>query len=197
MARLAQVFNGLMYDPEQMAGSLPIGKHKVVISDSEIKETKGGDGGFIQFTLEIIDGEHKGQTGPYRINLYNKNQQAVAIANKQLAALCYVTGVFQVNATEQLHGIPFTVEVDLQKGEEAKEKGYTEIKKVFDINGFEPWKQQRQPQPQQWQPQQQPATSQQWPPQSQPQQTWQQPQQEESVPQPPQQPDLPPWMQNR
>jgi hypothetical protein len=139
MTQLQQMFDANQYDPTQTSGaSLPVGKHPVVIDASEIKATQDNSGGFLELTLKIIDGPQTGTTGAYRLNLYNQSQKAVEIAHRQFSALCHAVKVFQVQDSAQLHNIPFIVEVALQKGQDAN--GYTEVKKVFDINGNEPGK---------------------------------------------------------
>lgn len=175
MAQLIQPFNPNQVDPTQSTGGFPIGRHKFVIVDSEVKATKANDGGFLEFTLKIIEGPNANITGPYRLNLYNANSTTCQIAQQQLSALCHVTNQFQLGPdgtrTEVLHNIPFFGEVAPQK----KNPEYTEIRKVFDINGNEPGKK-GQSQPQQQQPQQQ---SQEWGTGNQQQQAWgNQPQQQ-------------------
>lgn len=138
--QLQGLFDATNIDPSQGTPSLPVGKHPVVIKEGEVKGTKDNSGGLVALTLEIIDGPQKGTTGVYRINLYNASQEARDIAQRQMSALCHVTGVFKVENLQQLYGKPFVVEVGLQKGEEAQQKGYTEVKRVYDINGNEPGK---------------------------------------------------------
>lgn len=140
MAQLIQAFNAQQYDPTQGGGSLPVGRHPVIIESSEVKANKANDGGYLQLNLKLIDGPQMGKTGAYRLNLYHSNPQTAEIAHRQLSAICHVVGVFNVQDSGQLHNIPFIIEVGLQKGEEAAQKGYTEVKKVFDINGNEPGK---------------------------------------------------------
>ena len=155
MAQLLQAFNAQQFDPTQGGGSLPVGRHPCIIESSEVKANKANDGGYLQLNLKLIDGPQMGTTGAYRLNLYHSNPQTAEIAHRQLSAICHVVGVFNVQDSSQLHNIPFIIEVGLQKGEEAAQKGYTEVKKVFDINGNEPGKAgQGAPQAQ---PQQQPA----------------------------------------
>ena len=134
--QLIQPFNAQNFDPSQSVGSLPIGRHPVVIVSSEVKPNKNNDGGYLQLDLKIIDGPMQGTTGAYRLNLYHNNAQTVEIAHRQLSAVCYVTGVFQVNDSSQLHNIPFIIDVAPQKNDPQ----YTEVKKVFDMNGNEPGK---------------------------------------------------------
>ena len=140
MAQLLQAFNAQQYDPTQGGGSLPVGRHPVIIESSEVKANKANDGGYLQLNLKLIDGPQTGTTGAYRLNLYHSNPQTAEIAHRQLSAICHCVGVFNVQDSSQLHNIPFIIEVGLQKGEEAAQKGYTEVKKVFDINGNEPGK---------------------------------------------------------
>jgi hypothetical protein len=117
-------------------GGLPLGRHPVVIAESALKPTKDQTGGFLELRIEAIDGPAKGLSTFDRLNLHNKNPQAVEIANKQLAAYCHVTGVFAFNATEELHGKPFIVEMVARRDN----PNQTEIGKIFDINGNEPGK---------------------------------------------------------
>ena len=140
MAQLIQAFNAQQYDPTQGGGSLPVGRHPVIIESSEVKANKANDGGYLQLNVKLIDGPQTGTTGAYRLNLYHSNPQTAEIAHRQLSAICHCVGVFNVQDSAQLHNIPFIIEVGLQKGEEAAQKGYTEVKKVFDINGNEPGK---------------------------------------------------------
>lgn len=132
-----EAFNALNYNPNQSGSVLPIGKYPVIIESSEVKPNKENNGGYLQLNLKIIDGEHKGGGGVYRLNLYNQSQQAVEIAHNQLSSVCHVISVFNITDSSQLHDIPFIVEVGPQKND-AK---YTEVKKVFDICGNEPGKQ--------------------------------------------------------
>jgi hypothetical protein len=136
MAQLIQAFNAQNYNPEQSTGGLPIGKHPVVVDSSEVKPNKENNGGYLQLNLKIIDGPQTGTVGAYRLNLYHSNQQTVEIAHRQLSAVCHVTGVFMLQDSAQLHNIPFIVEVGPQKNDAQ----YTEVKKVFDIQGNEPGK---------------------------------------------------------
>src|ERR1700743_3059059 len=170
-------------------GGLPAGRHKVIIEKSEMVPTKDHHvtkKEYLKFTLKCIEGLANGGTQEDRLNIHNSSPQAVAIANSQLAAYCLVTIQRVVfNATEELHNIPFYIEVRQQRNNPE----YTESAKLYDINGNEPGKgvsPQVQAQPvvppqgfgptggmppqQQWQPPQG------QPPQQQPTQQWQPPQ---------------------
>lgn len=139
MANLGFRFNAHEVEPAGVAqAQLPISGPEglpVVITASEMTENKDKTGGFLKLDLTVIDGEHKGATGTYRLNLFNQNAKAVEIAYKQLSAICHAVNVFDVADSSQLHNIPFRVVVGLQKDPESAEKGYTEVKGVLYANG--------------------------------------------------------------
>jgi hypothetical protein len=149
--------------PAQVNGQ-PI-RHPVVIVGSALKPTKDGQGGFLELTIEAIDGPSKGQQQIDRLNLQNKSADAVRIANQQLSAYCAVTGVFAFNATEELHGKPFMLETKPR----SDNVNTFEVAKLYDINGNEPGKAgsggQPQGQPQGFGQQPPPPQGQQQPPQ--------------------------------
>lgn len=115
---------------------LPLGKHPVVIVGTDLKPTKDNQGGYLEITMEAIDGPAKGLQTIDRLNLHNKSETAVRIANSQLSAYCHVTGVFAFNATEELQGKPFVVEMVARRDN----PNQTEVGKLFDMNGNEPGK---------------------------------------------------------
>ena len=133
--QLMNAFDPNMYNPAgNGGGQLPVGRHPVIIENAEVKAASSGNGGLVEFTLKIIDGPNAGQTGPYRLNLYNSSVKAVEIANQQLTSICCLTGQYRLGADGKdltvLFNIPFVVEVQMQK--ESTE--YTEITKLFDMN---------------------------------------------------------------
>lgn len=140
MAQLMNPINIAGIDPTQSVGQFPVGKHPVVIFADEVTATKDQANGMLILNLRIIDGPNMGQEGAYRLNLYHQNQVTCQIAHKQFAAVCHAVGQpgFHNNTTESLWNIPFVIEVGLQKA--PNPENYTEIKKVFDMNGNEPGK---------------------------------------------------------
>jgi hypothetical protein len=147
MANLGKTFDPNAQEPSVIGGSqLPVSDKTgwpMVITASEMKETQAKDGqGYLEISIQIIDGEHRGEEGKMRFNLFNKNEQAVSIAERQLTALAYCVGIYQPFADSAiLHNRPFRGVVGLQKDAEAAAKGYTEIKGTLDINGNPPAKQ--------------------------------------------------------
>ena len=134
-------FDATKVEPAGLSSQLPVSGpdgYGVVISASEMKENKDKTGGYLELTLQVIDGEHKGESGAYRLNLFHSNAKAVEIAYRQLSAICHTVGVFQVADSTQLHNIPFKAVVGLQKGENPE--GYTEVKGVLCSDGSTPGK---------------------------------------------------------
>jgi hypothetical protein len=189
-----------MFDPTKIApatgeaGSLPASDsngHVCVIVGEEIKNVAGKDSEFmLVLELQIVEGPYAGQTGPYRLNIGNSSAEAVRIALSQLSAICHVVGWLQpLTETSVLRNKKFRVVVVPAKKEEDRNKGYTEIKKVLNLDGTKPGEgkapqqasapapapqapvaqpqQQFAPQPQQFA---DPALAQQFAPQPQPQQ---------------------------
>lgn len=131
-------FDATQYNPEQGIGHLPIGRHLVIIEADEIKKAKESQGGYLQLNLKCVQGDAQGQGHAYRLNLYNNNPQTVDIAHRQLSAVCYAVGVLGINGdTSVIHNLPFQVDVVAGRSDEAKEKGWTEVAKVYTANGEE------------------------------------------------------------
>lgn len=135
-------FDARQFDPVQSIGSHPVGKFPATISHTENVETKDKTGGMFVVTFTTPAGQIL-----FRYNLWNKEPKAVEIAHKQLSALCYATGIFQLGFQDEgaaLRNARLMIEVGYQKGEDPAQnpeaKGYTEVKKIFDVNGNEPGK---------------------------------------------------------
>lgn len=135
MAQLPQPFNPRNIDPTQGGGQLPIGRHLVEITGSDVKATKNNDGGYLQLNLVVYEGSDAGSSGAWRLNLYNDNEVVRQVSERQLSAICHVTGVQDLgNDSTSLHRRRMMVEVGVQKNNNQ----YTEIKRCFDIYGNEP-----------------------------------------------------------
>lgn len=108
---------------------LPANWYVAIISASETKPTKNGQGSYLQLTLDIVDGEYKGRKLFDRLNLINNNSQAVEIARGTLSAICHAVGVLEPQDSVELHNVPLQVKVIVKKNAETGEmqnevKGY-------------------------------------------------------------------------
>lgn len=144
---VAYSFNSGQHDPN-FGGGLgqlpPCKKTKVIAFESSQQPTKDGRGGYLQFLLRVVEGPLQGREGYINFQLHNVVAKTVEIANQQLSAFCHAVRVPAFTATEQLHNIPFLVDVDWQKGNEPTaekpEGGYTEVKALYDVSGQAPGK---------------------------------------------------------
>lgn len=89
--------------------ALPAGTYEVVITDSEMRNTKAQNGEMLVLTMDIISGDFKGRKVWDRLNLVNQNPQAVEIATRTLATICRAIGVMQISETSELHDKPLLV----------------------------------------------------------------------------------------
>jgi len=186
-------FNANQYEPNQgMSSHPPALKVPFQITNTAIKENSAKDGGYYEVELTSNLG-----SVIHRYNIWNKTPKAVEIAYGQLSALCRATGIYQLdwqNEGAALRGGRGLMDVGYQKGEEPSAdnpnaKGYTELKKVYDLGGNEPGKAPAQPQTMQQPQQNGPAPMQQQPgggwgqPNQPQQQAPQQPQPQQQQPQ--------------
>ena len=144
-------FNANQYEPNQggQGGHPPAQKVPFTITDAKIVENKDKNGGMF-----VVDLTSSMGTMVQRYNIWNQSPKAVEIAHGQLSALCRATGRFQIDWSNEgaaLKGGQGLMDIGYQKGEEPDpafpdRKGYTELKKVYDMGGNEPGKAPAQPQ---------------------------------------------------
>lgn len=117
MAKLPSVFNAADHD----AGGfepIPAGTYVAEIVKSEIKDTKDGTGKYISLQFKVIDGDYAKRLVFDMLNIVNKNQTAVEIANRNLKSIILACGHeddYELEDTEDLHGIPMGIRVAIQE----------------------------------------------------------------------------------
>ena len=105
-------FNAAAIQPQQSFDALPPGRYEVIITDSEMKETKAGTGEYLMLTFEVVgDTKHTGRKLWTRLNLVNKNATAIQIAERELSAICHCVGILSPSDSEELHNAPLVVDV--------------------------------------------------------------------------------------
>jgi hypothetical protein len=109
---MAQIqFNAAHVSPESQFAPVPNGDYPVVITESEMKPTKSGEGQYLQLVLEIIEGPYKGRRIWDRLNLVNPNHTAVEIAQRTLSQICHAVNHLTVQDTVELHNKPMMAKV--------------------------------------------------------------------------------------
>ena len=109
-------------EPEKL---LPVGEYQMQIVQSDIRQTKAGDGEYLWLELDIIGPKYAGRKFWDRLNIKNKNETAVSISRRKLATICAACGIVNtLGDTEQLHFKPLKVTI---KHRENKRTGELEI----------------------------------------------------------------------
>ena len=104
-------FDASAVEPQQSFDALPVGRYEVIITDSEMKDTKAGTGQYLQLTFSVTGGQHDGRKLWSRLNLVNPNATAVGIAERELSAICHCVGIITPADSEELHDRPLIVDV--------------------------------------------------------------------------------------
>jgi hypothetical protein len=104
-------FDANEVEPQGDFEPIPASKYVCAVVESEMKPTKSGTGQFLEFTLQVLEGEYTGRQLWARLNLDNPNAKAVQIARGQLSALCRSVGVLTPQDSSQLHNLPLSVRV--------------------------------------------------------------------------------------
>ncbi len=122
-------FDARTVDPTTDFDPIPANKYLAVITESQMKATKAGNGSYLELVFQVIEGEFKGRKLWARLNLDNTNPTAVQIARSELSAICHAVGVMQPKDSIELHNLPLLITVKLKKREDNGEltnevKGY-------------------------------------------------------------------------
>lgn len=117
MAFLGGVFDATKIQPDAPFEVIPAGSYLVMIVDSEMTQTKSGNGQILKLQLQVIDGPHQGATLFDRLNIVNPNTKAEEIAQRTLSAICHAVGKLQVQDSADLHNIPLVAVVKIRPAE--------------------------------------------------------------------------------
>ena len=114
-------FNANDVDPMTNFESIPAGKYLAVITDSEMKPTKSGNGMYLELKYQIIEDKYKGRNLWVRLNLDNPSPKAVEIARAELSSVCRAVGVMQPKDSLELHNLPLVIKVKCKRREDTDE----------------------------------------------------------------------------
>lgn len=111
--------------------AIPAGKYMAMITKSEFKQTKAGDGTYLSLHFKVMGGEHNGRMVFTNLNLVNPNATAVEIARKSLASICEAMGITEAwSDTNVLHDKPLMIRVKVNPET-------TQYAESNDVNGYE------------------------------------------------------------
>lgn len=114
-------FDANQVDPAAQFDPIPAGKYIAVITESEFKPTRAGDGQYLELTFQIVDGAHRGRLVWSRLNLENRNDTTVKLARGELSSICRAIGVMQPRDSIELHNIPLEITVGLKRRDDSGE----------------------------------------------------------------------------
>ena len=147
-------FNANEVEPTTAYEPLPAGKYLSEISASEMKQTKSGNGSYLELEFTVLDGPCRGRKTWDRLCIDHPNELTQRIARGNLSAICRAVGVLQPRDSVELHHLPMVITVRCKKRKDTGEisneiKGYAKR----EVAAGQP-PQQTQTQPQQQPPQQ-------------------------------------------
>jgi hypothetical protein len=110
---------------------LPAGWYTATISQSELKDTKAGNGQYIKLRYDITGPTHQGRVVFGNLNIKNANPKAEEIGRQQLGDIMRAIGLAKVTDTDQLIGgqigIKLEVKQDEQYGASNEVKGFKSL----------------------------------------------------------------------
>lgn len=126
-------FDASQVEPPGDFGPIPPGKYLAVITDSEMKPTKAGNGSYLQLTFQILEGDYANRRLWARLNLDNPSEIAIRIAKAELSAICRAVEILTPQASADLHNLPLVIQVVCEKRPDTgaivnKVKGYSKQK---------------------------------------------------------------------
>jgi hypothetical protein len=128
-------FDATTVDPDVGFDPIPANDYLAMITDSEFKDTKAGDGQYLQCTLEVLEGEFKKRLLFDRLNLNNSNETAVKIAQSTLSAICHAVGIMKPKDSSELHGKPMMIKVGLEERNDKPGSFSNRIKRYAAVDG--------------------------------------------------------------
>lgn len=120
--------------PEMGGQVLPEGQYLAKIVESDWKETKAGTGQYMQFKLQVCQGQYTGCPLFVRLNLKNRNDTTVRMAKNELACIVKALGVYNAEDTQQYHNIPMKVDVVCKRRDDQPDKFTNEIRAYHSRN---------------------------------------------------------------
>lgn len=97
-------------------GLLPKGDYQAMVVESAVAPTASGSGEMLKLVFEVMAGDVRGRRIVERLNIVNAHATAQRIAQEMLARLCAAAGLSGIADSDELHGIPVVIRVDIRPG---------------------------------------------------------------------------------
>jgi hypothetical protein len=92
-----------------LSSKTPLGRHEVVIIGSAMPDDPMGPENRMQFTYRIQGGNHDGKEFSHSFKVLSENEDVAAKGQTIFADIRQATGKYQIDATEELHGLGLRV----------------------------------------------------------------------------------------
>ncbi len=100
---------------------VPAGWYNAMVTESELKPNKGGDGSVLSLVFSVVDGYYMNRKIYVRLNVRNKSEVAQNIARADLAAIAKAVGYPTITDSAQVHNLPMKIKVKISKGNDGYE----------------------------------------------------------------------------
>lgn len=117
---------------------VPAGDYLLHAVESELKQTKSGDGEYLRFRFAVASGPYMGSSVWMNFNVNNPSAIAVQIAQRQLGEFSRAVGVPHWTNTQDLHNKIFKATVIVETGQGAFGDQNTITKFMTDNSGVDP-----------------------------------------------------------
>lgn len=126
-------FNANDYEPDFGFSAIPAGAYRAIITDTRWKQTKAGNGQYLELKFQVIDGPYKDRFLWTRLNLDHPSSEAMHFAKAELSAICRAVGVEKPGGPAQLLNIPLELTVKCRHNDYIGEqenviRAYTSLK---------------------------------------------------------------------
>lgn len=105
-------------EPENNYGPIPAGEYEAKIQNSERKDTKKGDGWYLNLEFVVTGPTHAGRKIFEKLNLSNPSSKAVEIAKGTLSKICRTVGVLSPQDSAELHDKPMRIKVAIEQSQD-------------------------------------------------------------------------------
>jgi len=120
-------------NPDQVLGDftpIPAGWYPGSIVEMEYKPKKDKpDEGYLQLTVEIDEGDHKGRQLFDNLNMWDQSEKAQQYVQRKVNTLCMSTGQHQITDLNQLMNNRLLIQVKLREAREVVDENTGETKK--------------------------------------------------------------------
>lgn len=129
--KLDETFDVTNYDELIRFTPIPAGKYKLQIENSEMRETKAGDGSYLVFAFSVVEGEYKGRKIWQNFTWMNPSEKAVRIGRAQLGGLVRACGKQTIEDTDALNSCVVFGDVRVRRSEQYGDS--YEIKRFYPL----------------------------------------------------------------